>query len=145
MLGGIHEQRPPWLNKNNRRMFQRGLARESYEEFHKKWHTVSGGYPSELTVVLSDVRNIAFLGTSDPKHPDIKLMQLVVKLGRSIGEVENYEARARAEDAAEAYEHFAAMNPTEDMLLAFEAMWLAGEFKAAYAFLAAVRKMPQQP
>jgi hypothetical protein len=69
----------------------------------------------------------------------------VVKLGRSIGEVENYEARARAEDAAEAYEHFAAVNPTEDMLLAFEAMWLAGEFKAAYAFLAAVRKMPQQP
>jgi hypothetical protein len=140
VLDGIHERRPSWLNKNNRKAFQRRLARESYEDFHKKWRTVPGGYPSELTVVLSDVRNVAFL-TSDPKFPDTKLMQLAVKLGSSISEVENYEARARAEDAAERYQQVTQQRATEDMLLAFEAMWVAGEYASAYAFLAAVRKL----
>jgi len=146
MLFGLKDKRPPWLSKSSRKMFQRGLSHTVIDWFGQQWPTRNGlqTYPSELTTPLYDVRNVAYL-TSDPKFSDTTLMGLVKVLGWPQEKIENYEARARAEDAAEAYERVVHARPSEDMLLAFEAMWIAGEYKAAYTFMAAVRKLPHPP
>lgn len=128
------DKRPPWRSSNNKRNFQRELAEQVVKPYS---YPENRDYPSFLTVTISDMRHIAF---GRKPIADALVMNYAVTLGWSYDQVLSFEARVRALDAGERY--FAATNthPSEEMLQAFEAIWVSGEYFTAYDFFSTVKK-----
>lgn len=130
----FEEKRPPWRSSNNKRNFQRELAEQVVKPY---------GYPenrliSERVTAMRDMPHVRH--RNGQVSAIVAVMNMAVQLGWSYDQVLSFEARARALDAGERYFSATSTHPTEDMLQAFEAIWVSGEFFIAYDFFATHKK-----
>lgn len=133
--------RRSWIFALNRLTFQRKLAADTLVWLDAKYNVGGAGIPAMFLVPYYDMRNIqSITDTRALSMPDVKLMQAAFEVGRPINEILETEAVVRAQDAAVQYTVITNTDPSPDMILAFEAIWLAGEFTQAYQFMSALRK-----